>query len=60
MTRKPALSNETIELSRLIRRAAFGVCPKSNRVHVRDENEFRARAHAPVWQKKKSPAAPGF
>jgi hypothetical protein len=60
MTRKLTLSNETIELSQSIRRAGFGVCPKSNRMHVRDSNEFRARAHAPAWQKTKSPAGPGF
>jgi hypothetical protein len=49
VTRKPALSNETIELSQSIRRARFDVCPESNSImRVRGETDFRLCSRDPA------------
>jgi hypothetical protein len=61
VTRKAALSNETIELSQSKQRTFWRVSPECNRMHVRGEMDFglALRTHG-TTEKRKSPAEPGF
>jgi hypothetical protein len=52
VTRKPARSNETIELSQSTRRIRFSVCPESNRVCTLATRSIFVRACARRHVKK--------
>ncbi|WP_225678336.1 hypothetical protein [Bradyrhizobium hereditatis] len=58
VTRQPAFSNETIELSQSILRVRFDVCLEFNSTHARDEMDFRSRSRDMI--KKEKPGEAGL